>query len=1405
MVILCSVFAATYLSSHSQDLRSSAIDSNSTISSASINAPQKKVVFDKRAILIKLHSNLQANPLINKDLNHNNLKISELEKKSIPNIIVQINQSNQISNIEKVFKGYVDPTTELIKLKSRFSSDIQNNKRVINEQTFLSNDLSKIYRLNFDRDIDVQALIDTYSKNPDLIYIEPDYLASIDNLPNDPYFIDSYPSDVQNRDPNWNPPHDYQWNIKKTNSSNNYLTDTSSVIVAVIDTGVDTSHPELGNLWTNSNEIPNDNIDNDQNGYIDDINGANTIYKDGNIADDNNHGTHVAGVISAKTNNNLGISGVTSNTRIMAIKSMNSRGYGRDSEIASGVLYAAYNGAKVINMSLGGSYSQVWKDALDTAISLGIIPVVSAGNGNNYSPAWFPASYRPAITVAAVDENLNKLRYSNYGPNIDVAAPGGGQPCLYWSKPSYCSNILSLKSSQNTDDLEYTVNQKYLRMSGTSMAAPHVSGVVALLLATHPQFNLDDINNYIRFNSINPSVGTNTEDFGWGVINSIGTDFVASSNIKFEINYPANNSLTGNLFTVGGQISADNFDHFDVAYRLVGGDWTKTGVVLVGGGLQPVLFNYPGKIASISLPNNAVNGIYEVKTTLYLSSGRSLSAIRKVNYVKKLGTNWLYQAGDNEQLAIGEIMTADLNNDGQKEIIIYNQGVPAGSFSVYDYNYNLLWQANKGGEVVVGNIDKRSPAKEVVVRTKDTIYVYNYQGQLINDMTLNYSGSGKNIMILDTDNNGIDELIFHELPKYSTSFLRDFEQNQSNQFIEKWKTPVNGPDANKTWPASGDLNGDGYKEIVVLDANRVLKVISSSGSVISTYSYGGSENIDSLVLADLDNDHQDEIIFHIKWGKTIAIKLSGSTINQVWSIDNSNNIQSLAVSDFNHDSHPDIYSMVNNSLQEQLTDFQGNSFYTGNSYIYWGNSDNPGVLIADRDNNDKPEIYTSGLFSLDSRQYLNVREYDSQQNALNLIDGDWVSVLPQWSNYSNSSFPNLSVAIDDLDGNGKLDFIIQGVGIIEYPTQGTSYYPFRHHDFQRTGSYSFIPNSTVVPSQSIPLITGWNWITLKSTPSNPSISAVLTSIGGKYDRVLSETGIYSVELPPEFNTLTSLSAGSMYLIHMTSPGTLLISGTLIPVNQPIHLHPGWNWIGYYGSTSIPINVALTSINGQYQRVLSQDLYYDATNPSASSLINLDPNQGYLLYSNIDQTLTYPSASTQKSTLNNIDATPSCTKTITNNYTNIFGKIPIPTNNTNIVRIITPKGIVAGCGNISGGEFKISRVFGQETINGKTYPGFKTGEPISLEIINSLTNKTQRFVTNLKFSTDLVDHQFKVELTPVPTNIPPPISSCIKCNCSCITSSICKPDSKIKCLDTNYSCQLVRGICQKVSDISKSVQ
>jgi subtilisin family serine protease len=307
-------------------------------------------------------------------------------------------------------------------------------------------------------------------------YAEPDFRMNVMAEPNDFRFQDGS-----------------QWNLKNTGIYGGTVgadihavrawdlrSSAAGVIVAVVDTGVRQTHEDLrGNLWTNPGETGIDaaghdkatnGIDDDGDGYIDDVHGINAITQTGNPNDDHGHGTHVAGIIGATANNNVGIAGVAWRVQLMALKYLDSTGEGSISDAIECLDYARTHGAKVVNASWG-SYqftSQALRDAIANLRDAGIIFVAACGNSasNNDATPLYPASYEfdNIISVAASTRTDNAAAYSNWGrTTVDLAAPGS-----------------PIFSTWNGSDSDYRYND------GTSMAAPHVAGAAALIWSLNP-------------------------------------------------------------------------------------------------------------------------------------------------------------------------------------------------------------------------------------------------------------------------------------------------------------------------------------------------------------------------------------------------------------------------------------------------------------------------------------------------------------------------------------------------------------------------------------------------------------------------------------------------------------------------------------------------------------------------------------------------------------------------------------------------------------------------------------------------------------------------------------------------------------------------------------------------------
>lgn len=250
------------------------------------------------------------------------------------------------------------------------------------------------------------------------------------------------------------------------------------IIVAVIDTGIDLDHPDLAtNLYVNPGEIAGNGIDDDQNGFVDDVSGYDFVSSDARPDDGNGHGTHVAGTIAA-ANNGIGATGVAPDAKILPVRVLDDSGLGSDSSVAAGIRYAADIGAQIINLSLGGNFSSRINSAIDYATSLGSLVIAAAGNESASSPGY-PARQSAASTsvlsVGAFNSDNRIAAFSNdVGDSgaVQVDAPGVG---IYstWIGGSYST------------------------LSGTSMAAPHVAGVAALTLSADPSLTSRELRQFL--------------------------------------------------------------------------------------------------------------------------------------------------------------------------------------------------------------------------------------------------------------------------------------------------------------------------------------------------------------------------------------------------------------------------------------------------------------------------------------------------------------------------------------------------------------------------------------------------------------------------------------------------------------------------------------------------------------------------------------------------------------------------------------------------------------------------------------------------------------------------------------------------------------------------------------------
>ncbi len=307
----------------------------------------------------------------------------------------------------------------------------------------------QIYVLQLPDGSDVLAAAVALSASPDVAWAEPDYLAqAVNTIPNDPLFTQ-------------------QWGLARVQAPAAWdvVTGTLSTVIAIVDSGIDMTHPDLdGKRWINPGEIPGNGLDDDNNGLVDDAYGWDFVHETNDPADDSGHGTQVAGVTAAATDNDIGMAGVCWGCRLMAVKVMQG-GIANYSDIAQGLVYAARKGAHVINLSLGGySDSQALHAAVQAAVEqYGAVVVAGAGNDGT-SAAFYPAAYPEVVAVAGTDSGDVKWAASNSGAWVDLMAPGVGITTTY-------------------------MGGDYGPGDGTSFSSAFVSGLAGLVRSQHPEWS----------------------------------------------------------------------------------------------------------------------------------------------------------------------------------------------------------------------------------------------------------------------------------------------------------------------------------------------------------------------------------------------------------------------------------------------------------------------------------------------------------------------------------------------------------------------------------------------------------------------------------------------------------------------------------------------------------------------------------------------------------------------------------------------------------------------------------------------------------------------------------------------------------------------------------------------------
>ncbi|MBN2884967.1 S8 family serine peptidase [Patescibacteria group bacterium] len=639
--------------------------------------------------------------------------------------------------------------------------------------------------------------------------------------------------------------YNYQWYLSRIKAPAAWEKVNSSpdITIAVIDAGIEINHPDLkDNIWKNIKEIPDNNIDDDANGFIDDVNGWDFVQ---NIPDPSpkfdedwtesgiSHGTMVAGIIAATGNNREGIAGISWKAKLMPLRALNDKGEGRISSVIRAIDYAVHNGADIINLSfVGFNYSQALQDAIQRAYDAGIIVVAAAGNeqsdGEGYNSdnnPIYPACYdgvngeNMVIGVAATDALDQKAGFSSYGFKcVDISAPG-------------VSFFSTITPGGNPID----PNKYYDGFwSGTSMAAPVISGSLALIAEANPQLRSSDIVN-ILFQSADNISRLNPEYLGQLGNGRVNLD--RAVNIAKERLY----SKLGRLMIMPD----DNISNIATSSNLEIRD--KNGVILKN-----------IELTELAGGQNMASGDVDGNSEDEIIIGSAPGSEPYINiYGPKGDLRGRFLVYDRNFKGGFSLAVADINDDGKAEIIVGagtgggphvrifdHKGILKGQFFAFEESFH------GGVNVASGNIDGRGAAEIIVARgpgSTPEVKIFDRHGNLEGQFFAyerSFKG-GVQVAIANIDgrnDNSEDEIIVAPGPGREP-LIKIF----SNKAVLKKEFLAYG----RNWQgginiAAADLDNDGRADIVTgakPGATPHVRVFSGQGELVeSFYAYASDFN-----------------------------------------------------------------------------------------------------------------------------------------------------------------------------------------------------------------------------------------------------------------------------------------------------------------------------------------------------------------------------------------------------------------------------------------------------------------------------------------------------------------------------------------------------------------------------------
>jgi subtilisin family serine protease len=904
------------------------------------------------------------------------------------------------------------------------------------EGPFAPPDLSRTYVLELSGIVEgapLEARLAALRADANVERADVDRKVSVLLTPDDPYFSSAG---------TWGQPYDDLYGVKKIGSASAWESSRGAgVIVAVVDTGVDYNHADLAsNIWTNPGEIAGNGRDDDGNGFVDDVRGWDFVGRDAGFPTPDNdpmdvggHGTHVSGTIAATGNNHVGVIGVAFESKIMAVRGLDDLGYGADSGLANALVYATNNGAHVINNSWGGP-GESWAiaEAVAYAHSHGVVVVAAAGNDNDDARSHTPAGLARVITVAATDADDVKANFSNHGPKIDVAAPG--------------VDILSLRAAGT--HLGDVVGTDYVRASGTSMAAPHVCGLAALILAQHPTYTNEQVRQVLRGSALDAGAPGQDRTFGYGRIDANAAMALVGP-LEAKITAPADGVRLNAPVRIVGSAGGPGFVHYTLEYGA--GEW-PTAWTFLSTGSAPVREGTLGQFDTSAVPD----GRYALRLTAFNGSGVAFvdRIVVEVDYIAirepapvPVSVPWAsttFRPGTAISITGRATGPSFLGFD-----VSWARGVNAtsgwsaagvqlagGGALPIDDGRLAAWTPAGIGSAGYYTIRLRVKNQAHESTTRTTVYLEpdllpGHWPQVLEVPPDPYLGTGAVARKADGSLR-----LFFELP----GFLGRTEESAYRVFTPagKREADVRLTNAGYTKPAAGDLGGDKSEEVVVAEG-AALRIFRPDHTSYYARPYVATDVgfLEAIpVLEDLDGDGRLEILavgrgFGVD--SLFAWKSDGTRFSQAFPIHFEARNQALAfffgsrvvVADLEGDGRKEILVVAGPTADSARIRRFG---LDGVPQPF----DHPalpaivtGLAVADLDGDGTLEVVVS------------VDGYDEEERALHVFRPDG-SEKPGWPARGDTRW----FALGDLDGDGAVEIVTSGIRTLSVFTHdGTPFSP----------------------------------------------------------------------------------------------------------------------------------------------------------------------------------------------------------------------------------------------------------------------------------------------------------------------------------------------------------------------------